>query len=69
MELFLGEVVLYEGRSHTVLGVDPVGAAPQLVYLQELESRDRLAVSTEDLAGRPGTGLRLILGGTFDPRD
>jgi hypothetical protein len=69
MELFVGEVVVYEGRSHTVLGVDPVGAAPKLVYLRELDSRDQRFVQAEELEDRPEGALRLILGGTFDPRD
>jgi hypothetical protein len=68
--MFRGEVVVYQGRSHTVLGIDPVGARPQLVYLQDLESSDRVAVPAEDLGDRALVErLRLILGGMFDPRD
>jgi hypothetical protein len=70
MEVFKGEVVVYEGRSHTVLGVDPVGATPQLVYLQDLETSARLTMPAQELVDRPVTErLRLILGGLFDPRD
>ena len=70
MEVIKGEVVVYEGRSHTVLGLDPVGATPQLVYLQELETGKRLAVPAAEFLDRPVVErLRLILGGIFDPRD
>jgi hypothetical protein len=69
VDWFVGEVVEYEGRSHTVLGVDPAGAAPQLVYLQQLEGSDRFTIPVEELADRAVGALRLILGGIFDPRD
>jgi hypothetical protein len=65
MEFFVGEIVTYAGRSHTVLGVDPVGAEPQLVYLREVKSRERLTVPAEDLDDRPDGAFRLILGGNF----
>ena len=70
MELFKGEVVEYDGRSHTVLGVDPVGATPQLVYLQDLETSESVSVPVDELGdGQVTERLRLILGGMFDPRD
>ena len=70
MELFKGEVVEYDGRSHTVLGIDPVGATPQFVYLQDLETSESRCVPADELVKQRVTdGLRLILGGIFDPRD
>jgi hypothetical protein len=70
MELFKGEVVEYDGRSHTVLGVDPVGATPQFVYLQDLETSESRSVPARELGnGQVAERLRLILGGMFDPRD
>jgi hypothetical protein len=70
MELFKGEVVEYDGRSHTVLGIDPVGATPQFVYLQDLKTSESVSVPADEFVDRRVTEkLRLILGGIFDTRD
>ena len=65
--MFRGEVIVFQGRSHAVVGVDPDGVMHQLVYLRDLETSEQLSVPAEELVERPGPPrLRLILGGAFE---
>ena len=54
----LGDIVVYGNQQYYVRGVDPVGARPRFVYLENLSTGKQRAVAFEQL-GRPG-GLRLI---------
>ena len=68
--MFKGEVVAFKGRSHAVVGIDPLGVMPQLVYLRDLETNERLCAPAEDFVERPAPQrLRLILGGAFEQPD
>jgi hypothetical protein len=64
-----GEVMTYRGRPHVVVGMDPVGVAPRLIYLEDIATQESQAVALEDLAGVLTQRLRLIRGGKLDPRD
>ena len=65
--MYKGEVIVFQGRSHAVVGVDPDGVMHQLVYLRDLQTSERLSVPAEEFVERPGPPrLRLILGGLFE---
>jgi hypothetical protein len=65
--MFRGEVIVFQGRSHAVVGVDPDGVMHQLVYLRDLVTSERLSVPAEEFVERSGQPrLRLILGGAFE---
>ena len=65
--MFKGEVIVFRGRPHAVVGVDPDGVVQQLVYLRDLATSERLSVPAEEFDGRPTPPrLRLILGGAFE---
>jgi hypothetical protein len=65
--MFKGEVIVFKGRPHAVVGVDPDGVSDQLVYLRDIQTSERLSVPAEEFDGRPAPPrLRLILGGAFE---
>ena len=65
--MFKGEVIVFNGRPHAVVGVDPDGVSDQLVYLRDIQTSARLSVPAEEFDGRPAPPrLRLILGGAFE---
>ena len=65
--MFKGEVIVFNGRPHAVVGVDPDGVVQQLVYLRDLATSEQLSVPAEEFDGRPARPrLRLILGGAFE---
>jgi hypothetical protein len=64
-----GEVMTYRGRLHVVVGMDPVGATPRLIYLEDTATNEAQTVPAEELAGTLTRRLRLIRGGKLDPRD
>lgn len=65
--MFRGELMVFDGRSYVVVGMDPVGVTPRLVYLEDFETNEWLSVAAETFAARAPQRLRLILGGEFEP--
>jgi hypothetical protein len=64
-----GEVMTYRGRPCVVVGMDPVGVTPRLIYLEDTTTREPQAVRAEELDETLTRRLRLIRGGKLDPRD
>jgi hypothetical protein len=68
--LLKGERVVFRGRSCIVVGMDPVGITPRLVYLQDTRTNEKESVPAEEFLEQALTKrLRLIVGGKLDPRD
>ena len=44
-----GEVMTYRGRPYVVVGMDPVGATPRLVYLEDTATSESQTVSADEL--------------------
>jgi hypothetical protein len=65
--MFRGELLVFDGRSYVVVGMDPVGVTPRLVYLEDFETNEWLCVAAERFAVQAPQRLRLILGGEFEP--
>jgi hypothetical protein len=64
-----GEVMIYRGRQHVVVGMDPVGVTPRLIYLEDTATNESQTVTAEELDETLTRRLRLIRGGKLDPRD
>jgi hypothetical protein len=64
-----GEVMTYRGRPHVVVGMDPVGATPRLIYLEDTATNESQTVTADELNETLTRRLRLIRGGKLDPRD
>jgi hypothetical protein len=63
-----GEVVEFKGHRCVVLGMDPLGATPRLVYLYDMDTARREWVPLEDIEARvTPQPLRLLLGGNRAP--
>lgn len=65
--MFRGELMVFDGRSYVVVGMDPVGVTPRLVYLEDFETNEWLCVAAEKFVAHAPQRLRLILGGEFEP--
>jgi hypothetical protein len=65
--MFRGELLVFDGRSYVVVGMDPVGVTPRLVYLEDFETNEWLSVAAEKFAAQAPLRFRLILGGEFEP--
>jgi hypothetical protein len=65
--MFRGELMVFDGRSYVVVGMDPVGVTPRLVYLEDFETNEWLCVAADQFAAQAPQRLRLILGGEFEP--
>ena len=59
-------MTVLDGRSYVVVGMDPAGVSPCLVYLQASETSEWLCVPAADFDRRAAPQrLRLILGGEY----
>jgi hypothetical protein len=67
--MFRGELMVFDGRSYVVVGMDPVGVTPRLVYLEDFETNEWRSIAAEKFAAHAPQRLRLILGGEFEPAD
>jgi hypothetical protein len=65
--MFRGELLVFDGRSYVVVGMDPVGVTPRLVYLEDFETNEWLCVAAEQFVAQAPPRFRLILGGEFEP--
>jgi hypothetical protein len=65
--MFRGELMVFDGRSYVVVGMDPVGVTPRLVYLEDFETNEWRSVAAETFVADAHQRLRLILGGEFEP--
>ena len=65
--MFRGELLVFDGRSYVVVGMDPVGVTPRLVYLEDFETNEWLSVAAEKFVPQAPPRFRLILGGEFEP--
>jgi hypothetical protein len=65
--MYKGELLVFDGRSYVVVGMDPVGVTPRLVYLEDFETNEWLCVAAERFAAQAPQRFRLILGGEFEP--
>ena len=50
----LGDIVIYGGQRFYVRGVDPLGACPRYLYLENVRTGETLSVAFE--RNRPRTG-------------
>jgi hypothetical protein len=65
--MFRGELMVLDGRSYVVVGMDPVGVTPRLVYLEDFETNEWLSIAAEKFVAHAPQRFRLILGGEFEP--
>jgi hypothetical protein len=46
----LGDIVSYGGRRYYLRGLDPIGAQPRYVYLEDVRTRESMSVAFERVA-------------------
>jgi len=57
----IGDIVIYGGKRFSVRGFDPEGVAPRFVYIEGVETGERISVPFAPSATTPGSAnLRLV---------
>jgi hypothetical protein len=52
----IGDLVLYQGRSYYLRGLDPIGVPNRQAFLEDPSSGDELVVPVEEIASEPANG-------------
>ena len=62
--MHIGEILIHDGRQYVILGFDPEGVTPRMIYLEDAAMGARLALPFEGVSstGRSPSRFRLIQG-------
>jgi hypothetical protein len=61
--LQIGDILTHDGRRYVVLGFDPEGVTPRMIYLEDAATGARVALPFESVSltgRRPARRLRLL---------